>query len=114
MMEFDSFYIKFGGIADDGFHDARVIVGFWDDASKQRNDVEIPVRLEVDLDLSLRELRERAKVVALNRLREATQLLEQFSADQLHSKGQDALAESEKRSVAKFEADLRKNFDQGS
>lgn len=105
-MEFDSFYVKFGGINDDGFHNAIVIVGFSDDSGLPRGDIEIPVRLKASLDGSLRELREQAKALALERLREATLLLEQFSTDQLHSKAQDACAERGARIAASFQQDL--------
>lgn len=105
-MEFDSFYIKFGGLDDEGYHDAKVIVGFSDENGLNRNDIEIPVRLKADLDVSLRELREQAKVLALRNLQTATQLLEQFSADQLHSKGQDAFAESKASADANWTQNL--------
>jgi hypothetical protein len=96
-MEFDSFYINIGGLSDDGYHSATVTIGFWDNDSKRRSDVAVPVRMKADLDGSLRGLREQAKALALVRLQEAVQLFEQFSADQLHSKAQDVLAESKVR-----------------
>jgi hypothetical protein len=105
-MEFDSFYIKFGGLDDEGYHDAKVIVGFLDENGLNRNDIEIPVRLKADLDVSLRKLREQVKVLALRNLQTATQLLEQFSADQLHSKGQDAFAESKSNADADWTQNL--------
>ena len=110
-MKYDSFYIKFGGMSDDGFHDATVFVGFAPDQTGHRGDVEIPVRLKADLSVSLRELREQAKVLALEKLQEAAQLLEQFSADQLHSKAQDVLAESRVRDEADFQQSLSAKLD---
>jgi hypothetical protein len=109
-MEFDSFYIKFGGVSDDGFHDARVIVGFSDETGLNRSDIEIPVRLEANLDGTLRELRDQAKVLALNNLQKAVKLFEQFSADQLHSKAQDALAESKVRADDDLQRVLSEKF----
>ncbi len=113
-MEFDSFYITLGGITDDGSIKGEVIIGFSDDDTLDRGDIEIPFRLKSNLDASLHELREQAKAAVIDRLREATKLLEQFSTDQLHSKAQDAHAEKQKRSAAQFEADLAKTLGGGA
>jgi hypothetical protein len=96
-MDFDSFTVRFGGIRDDGMHKAVVIVGMSEKSGLNRGDIEIPVLFQASLDVSLRELREQAKVLALENLQKATKLLQEFSADQLHSKAQGAFAESKAR-----------------
>jgi hypothetical protein len=109
-MEFDSFYINIGGLSDDGYHNATVTIGFWDNDSKCRSDVAVHVRMKAGLDVPLRGLREQAKVLALVKLQEALQLLEQFSADQLHSKAQDALVESKARADDDLQQALSEKF----
>ena len=110
MLEFDSFYVKFGGIDDHGFLHARVIVGFSEEEILERRDVEIPVLMKADLDSSLRYLREEAKNSALQLLLEATKLLQGSSAEKLHEDAQGNTAKREAERSAQFQSELMKTL----
>ena len=79
---FDSIFIKFGGMGDDNFIEGRVLLGF-SEAGDRRRDIEVPVYLPADLELSHRELREAALSQALATLREAVEIAGVQTADDL-------------------------------
>ena len=64
MANFDLIHIKCVGLTDSGLHCCNVRLGFWDDDLSVSPEIDVTVYIEADLDASLRELREQAKVAA--------------------------------------------------
>jgi len=83
-VEFDSYYIKHGGITDEGNFNSRVIIGFSEFNSPERNDVEIEVTFPADVNDTIASLRQRATDEAFIILKQAVELLRVNSAEDLH------------------------------
>ena len=83
-MEFDAFYIKHGGLSDDGEIDSAVIIGFSEPGTLSRSDITIPVTLPANIEETVAKLRERAADQAFVLLKQAVDLLKSHSPEELH------------------------------
>lgn len=83
-VEFDSYFIKHGGLTDEGNFNTRVIIGFADPNSMERNDVEVDVSFAADMNDTIGSLRQRATDEAFIILKQAVELLKENSAEDLH------------------------------
>ncbi len=110
MIEFSVFHVKVEGVNDDGLTRTEVKIAFWDTEASQAIKVEVPAFLAVDLDSSLRDVREKAKEAALGVLLQAVSLLTEHSTDQLHQLGMDQLEKQNAESAQKLKEDLEAAF----
>ena len=106
MADFDLFQVQLAGVDDAGLLTGKVRIGFWDSQISERSNIEVPVFLQSNLDLSFRELREEAKSQALELLQRAAQLLETNTTDQLH----EAALEAVRRWDAEQEAQMKESI----
>ena len=83
-VEFDSYFIKHGGITDEGLFSSRVMIGFAEPNSMERNDIEIDVAFAADINDTIASLRQRATDEAFIILKKAVELLKDNSAEDLH------------------------------
>lgn len=108
-MKLESFYVKFGAIADDGLIPATVIFAFIPPGATAGTSVNVDVVLPEQLDAPLRELRQQALAKAVLHLQAALSAATQSTAEELHAAMLDHIEDSKTAFLSELDAPFQQN-----